>query len=168
MSKKEKSEAAEKIVKAEKEKAKKPKSDKPNFFVRAGKAIVRFVKDFRGETKKIVWPDAKTVLKNTGVVLAVVAVFLVFIFLVDQGLSLAIGELGDLARNAGASVTQEADDHDHDGHDHEAVPHDHDGDGIPDHDDDGHDAVPHDHDGDGIPDHDDDAHEDPTGASAEE
>ena len=57
MAKNEKSAAAEKIAAAEKVKAKKPKSDKPNIFVRAWKAIVRFFKDLRGETKKIVWPD---------------------------------------------------------------------------------------------------------------
>jgi len=111
MSKKEKSEAAEKIVKAEKEKAKKPKSDKPNFFKRAGKAITRFVKDFRGETKKIVWPDGKTVLKNTGVVLIVVAVFLVYIYLVDQGLALSIKGLSNVARGESVSQTVPEDSH---------------------------------------------------------
>ena len=45
MANNEKSAAAEKIAAAEKVKAKKPKSDKPNIFVRAWKAIVRFFKD---------------------------------------------------------------------------------------------------------------------------
>jgi preprotein translocase subunit SecE len=99
MAKNEKSEAAEKIAAAEKVKAKKPKSDKPNIFVRAWKTIVRFFKDLRGETKKIVWPDGKTVLKSTGVVLAVVVVFTVVIWLIDLGLSKSIDLLSDLARN---------------------------------------------------------------------
>lgn len=100
MAKNEKSAAAEKIAAAEKVKAKKPKSDKPNIFVRAWKAIVRFFKDLRGETKKIVWPDGKTVLKSTGVVLAVVVVFTVVIWLIDLGLSKSIDLVSDLARNA--------------------------------------------------------------------
>lgn len=100
MAKNEKSAAAEKIAAAEKVKAKKPKSDKPNIFVRAWKAIVRFFKDLRGETKKIVWPDGKTVLKGTGVVLAVVVVFTVVIWLIDLGLSKSIDLVSDAARNA--------------------------------------------------------------------
>lgn len=100
MAKNENSAAAEKIKAAEKVKAKKPKSDKPNIFVRAWKAIVRFFKDLRGETKKIVWPDGKTVLKSTGVVLAVVVVFTVVIWLIDLGLSKSIDLLSDAARNA--------------------------------------------------------------------
>ena len=111
MAKKEQSAAAEKIAAAEKVKAKKPKSDKPNIFVRAWKAIVRFFKDLRGETKKIVWPDGKTVLKSTGVVLAVVVVFTVVIWLIDLGLSKSIDLVSDAARNANdTTVTEVADD----------------------------------------------------------
>ena len=108
MAKNEKSAAAEKIEAAEKVKAKKPKSDKPNIFVRAWKAIVRFFKDLRGETKKIIWPDGKTVLKSTGVVLAVVAVFTVVIWLIDLGLSKSIDLLSDAARGADETVTEVA------------------------------------------------------------
>lgn len=108
MAKQEKSAAAEKIEAAEKVKAKKPKSDKPNIFARAWKAIVRFFKDLRGETKKIVWPDGKTVLKSTGVVLAVIAVFTVIIWLIDLGLSKSIDLLSDAARNADSAVTEVA------------------------------------------------------------
>ncbi len=98
MAKKEKSQAAEKVAKAEKaHKASKQKSDKPIIFVRMGKAITRFFKDFRGETKKIVWPAAKTVLKSTGVVLAVVAIVGLAIFLIDTGLSRAVSGLEGLA-----------------------------------------------------------------------
>lgn len=104
MAKKEKSAAAEKIETAEKVKAKKPKSDKPNIFVRIWAAIKRFFKDLRGETKKIVWPDGKTVLKSTGVVLAVIAVFTVVIWLIDLGLSKSIDLLSDVARNADETV----------------------------------------------------------------
>lgn len=108
MAKKEKSAAAEKIEAAEKVKAKKPKSDKPNIFVRMGKAIARFFKDLRGETKKIVWPDGKTVLKSTGVVLAVIAVFTVIIWAIDLGLSKSVDLLSNAARNNNAVVTEVA------------------------------------------------------------
>ncbi len=108
MAKNEKSAAAEKIEKAEKTKAKKPKSDKPNIFVRIFKAIGRFFKDLRGETKKIVWPDGKSVLKSTGVVLAVVAVFTVVIWLIDLGLSKSIDLLSDAVRGADEVVTEQA------------------------------------------------------------
>lgn len=108
MAKKEKSAAAEKIEAAEKVKAKKPKSDKPNIFVRMGKAIGRFFKDLRGETKKIVWPDGKTVLKSTGVVLAVIAVFTVIIWAIDLGLSKSVDLLSNAARNNNAVVTEVA------------------------------------------------------------
>ena len=110
MAKNEKSAAAEKIEKAEKAKAKKPKSNKPNIFVRMFKAIGRFFKDLRGETKKIVWPDAKSVLKSTGVVLAVVAVFTVVIWLIDLGLSKSIDLLSDAVRGADEAVTEMAED----------------------------------------------------------
>ena len=110
MAKNEKSAAAEKIEKAEKTKAKKPKSDKPNIFIRIFEAIGRFFKDLRGETKKIVWPDAKSVLKSTGVVLAVVAVFTVVIWLIDLGLSKSIDLLSDAVRGAEEVVTETAED----------------------------------------------------------
>lgn len=109
MAKNEKSAAAEKIEAAEKVKAKKPKSDKPNIFVRIWKAIVRFFRDLRGETKKIIWPDGKTVLKSTGVVLAVVAVFAIVIGLIDLGLSSSIDALSNAIRNRdNTSVSEQA------------------------------------------------------------
>ena len=110
MAKKEKSEAAEKIVKAEKTKAKKPKADKPNIFVRMGKSIAKFWKDFRGELKKIVWPEFKTVIKSTGVVIASIGIFLIFVYLIDLGLSKSIDLLSDVARNANEEISEVADD----------------------------------------------------------
>ena len=76
------SKAAAKVAKAAKGNAN--KKDKPNFFVRTSKGTKQFFKDFKGECKKIVWPDAKTVLKSTAVVLAVVAVCGVVIYGIDQ------------------------------------------------------------------------------------
>ena len=97
MANKESSEAAKKIAKAEKEKtSKKPKNKKKkNIF----KAIVRFFKDLRGETKKITWPGAKDVLKGTLITLACIAVIGVAVFLVDLGLTSGIDALREAAEN---------------------------------------------------------------------
>ena len=48
--------------------------------------IVRFVKDYKSEVKKIVWPTRKTVFKNTVIVLAICLIIGAFIWLVDFGL----------------------------------------------------------------------------------
>lgn len=101
------SKAAEKVAKAAKGAGK--KSDKPNIFVRMGKSIKRFCKDFKGESKKIVWPDAKTVLKSTGVVILVVAIVSVVIYGIDQGLSAGISGLKRLAVGEETTVSAEAD-----------------------------------------------------------
>ena len=128
MAKKEISEAAEKVAAAEKKKEKKPANPDGNFFVRAGKAIKKFCKDLKGETKKIVWPDAKTVLKSTGVVLVVVIICALIIggidWLLSQGISLleraaqSIGETGaetvvDNLATTAAQVIEDHGDHTH-------------------------------------------------------
>ena len=98
--------AAAKVAKAAKGNK---KSDKPGFFARSGKSTKKFFKDFRGEVKKIVWPDAKMVLKSTGVVLLVVAILSIIIYGIDQGLSAGITGLKKLATND-TSVTETVDD----------------------------------------------------------
>lgn len=95
-------------------KAKKPKgnkgesSKKDGFFARAGKwfkrmgkSIAKFFKDEKGECKKIVWPDRKTVLKSTGVVLVIVTIFGLVLWLVDTGISEGIAALVNLAERVG-------------------------------------------------------------------
>lgn len=109
------SKAAAKVAKAAKGNK---KSDKPNFFARSGKNAKRFFKDFKGETKKIVWPDAKTVLKNTGIVLLVVAIVAIVVFAIDSGLSAGVKGLKNLALGDETTVEQTTDEHDHD-HDHD-------------------------------------------------
>lgn len=103
MAKKETSAAAEKVAAAEKKKDKKPANPNGNWFVRAGKAIKKFCKDLKGEIKKIVWPDGKTVLKSTLVVLAMVVICGIAIFAVDQLLSLGLSLLERLAEKVGSS-----------------------------------------------------------------
>ena len=56
------------------------KAKKPNIFKRLG---AFFVKSW-SELKKVTWPNFKTVLKNTGIVLLVVLFFAVIIFGVDS------------------------------------------------------------------------------------
>ena len=118
MAKKEISQAAEKVAAAEKKNDKKPANPNGNIFVRAAKAIKKFCKDIKGEIKKIVWPDAKTVLKSTGVVLAVVIVCALVIggidWLLSQGLSLlergaqSIGEAAEVATTVADAVSTTA------------------------------------------------------------
>ncbi len=104
MAKKEVSQAAEKVAAADKKKEKKPANPNGNIFVRAGKAIKKFCKDIKGEIKKIVWPDAKTVLKSTGIVLAVVAICGLAIFAVDQLLALLLSLLERGAESIGSAA----------------------------------------------------------------
>lgn len=104
MAKKEVSQAAEKVAAAEKTKQKKPANPDGNWFQRAGKAIKKFCKDLKGEIKKIVWPDGKTVLKSTLVVLAAVAVIGLAIFAVDWLLSEGLHLLEHAAEKAGDSA----------------------------------------------------------------
>ena len=107
--------AAAKVAKAAKGNK---KSDKPSFFTRAGKGTKKFVKDFKGECKKIVWPDAKTVLKSTGIVLLVVAIVAIVVGVIDLGLSSGVKGLKNLALGEETTVentegTTEEHDHDH-------------------------------------------------------
>ena len=51
------------------------------------KRLVRFIKDYKSEVKKIVWPTRKTVFKNTVIVLTICLILGAFIWLVDFGLA---------------------------------------------------------------------------------
>ena len=51
------------------------------------KRVIRFFKDYKSETKKIVWPTLRTVVRNTLIVFAICAIFGVFIWLLDFGLA---------------------------------------------------------------------------------
>lgn len=61
----------------------KPKNKKAGFFSRIGTKI----KDVFSELKKVSWPSFGKVVKQTGIVIAVVLVFLVLITAFDTGLS---------------------------------------------------------------------------------
>ena len=103
------SEAAKKVADAEKASKKKAgKSGGPNIFVRMGKAIAKFFKDLKGETKKIVWPNAKSVLKNTGIVIAVVLIIGIGIWVVDWGLSAGIDAILGIDTSASEETTEKS------------------------------------------------------------
>ena len=68
-------------------KKEKKKNKKPNIFKRFGAKC----KDVFSELKKVSWPTFATVVKQTGIVLAVVLVFMVVIFGFDMGLSALLG-----------------------------------------------------------------------------
>lgn len=99
--------AAKKAKKADKKKSKKqPSKFSPK---NIGKGIARFFKDLRGETKKIVWPNAKMVVKSTGVVLATVIILGAGIWIIDFAISGGISALNEAANTTETTevVTEE-------------------------------------------------------------
>ena len=62
------------------------KDKKPNAVVRFFKWIGRKFKEMFSELKKVTWPDFAKVMKQTGIVLGVVFVFLVVVTAIDFGL----------------------------------------------------------------------------------
>ncbi len=69
-------------TKKQKEVKKEKKNKKPGIFKRFGMKA----KDVFSELKKVSWPTFGKVVKQTGVVIAVVVIFLVVIFAFDSGL----------------------------------------------------------------------------------
>lgn len=72
-------------------------------FVREGKGnrtilqkLVQFVRDYKSEVKKIVWPGLRDVAKNTLIVLIISAMVGVFIWLLDWGLGSLVGFISKL------------------------------------------------------------------------
>lgn len=102
------SEAAKKVAEAEKASKKKTgsKGNKENVFARIGKTIAKFFKDLKGENKKIIWPNGKTVFKSTIVVIVCVLIVGAGIWLVDFGLSKGIDAV--LGIKVGEQTTAEA------------------------------------------------------------
>lgn len=76
-----------KAAKAKAAKEKKPSKFNPK---NIGKAIARWFKDLKGETKKIVWPGRQMILKSTGVVLASIIVVGAGIWIIDYAISGAV------------------------------------------------------------------------------
>lgn len=83
---------SKKSEKADKAKDKKKKSKKNPF-----KSIASFFKSVRAEGKKVVWAEAKDVLRNTIIVLVVVTIVGACIYGVDTLLSLGMKGIKNLA-----------------------------------------------------------------------
>ena len=77
-----------------------------NFFVKIGKAIAKFFKDLKGETKKIVWPGRHMVLKSTGIVLAAILVIGAGIWILDFAVSGAVKGLSNIAEQTEVTETE--------------------------------------------------------------
>ena len=90
--------------------------------VKIGKAIAKFFKDLRGETKKIVWPGRQMVIKSTGIVLAAILIIGAGIWIIDFAVSGAVTGLDKLANKVSVTETTEEnkdEKDDHEGHDHD-------------------------------------------------
>ena len=113
--------AEKEALKAKKERIKQSKPKKEgNVFTRMFAAIKKFFKDFKGTCKKVIWPDRKTVLRNTLVVLVVTVVVGAGIWLADFAFSQGIRAIQDATQGESVSdVADEAEDA-HEGHEHEA------------------------------------------------
>ncbi len=108
--------ATKKAKKTEKKAKKAPSKFSPK---NVGKGIARFFKDLRGETKKIVWPGPKMIVKSTGIVLATILVLGAVVWLIDFAVSGGISALNGAANEVTTEVvtenaSDETDEHDHD------------------------------------------------------
>ena len=74
----------------------KPVEKRPNFFVRVGKRIANFFKDFVCEMKKVVWTSKEDLKKSTKLVLITVVAVSLAIAVVDTVCSLIINSLAGL------------------------------------------------------------------------
>ena len=57
------------------------------------KRVVQFLRDYKSEGKKIVWPDFKCVLKNTVIVLIMCLIVGAFVWLIDWGLGYLLNKI---------------------------------------------------------------------------
>ena len=77
-------------------KATKSQDKKPNIFVRAGKWIAKFLKDTRGELKKVVWTSKSEVWKSLQLVIVAVVGVSAAIAVIDFVSSLVINTIAGL------------------------------------------------------------------------
>lgn len=74
------------------------KDKKPNFFVRAGKAIGKYFKEVAGEVKKLSWPTKKELINYSLAVLAFVALMAAIMWVLDLGFSSGITALAGIGK----------------------------------------------------------------------
>ncbi len=75
------------------------KNKKPNVFVRFFRWFGKKMKEMWSELKNVTWPKMPKVIKQTGVVLGVILIFLILITAIDAG----FGELLRVLVNASKS-----------------------------------------------------------------
>lgn len=78
-------------------KAEKKPEKKKNFFSAFAEKILKFVRDCKGEIKRVTWPTVQTVFKNMGVVLVTIIAAGLFIFLLDWGFANLLSLVMDVA-----------------------------------------------------------------------
>ena len=111
--------AEKEALKAKKERIKQSKPKKEgNVFTRIFKAIKKFFKDFKGTCKKVIWPDRKTVFKNTLIVLLVTVIVGAGIWLADFAFTQGIRGVQNAI--SGEEIVSEDVVDEHAGHNHEA------------------------------------------------
>ena len=69
---------------------------RPNFFVRAWKALKKFLYDTKGELRKVVWTPKRELVKNSKIVIVTVVVVGVLIAAIDLGSSWIINSIAGL------------------------------------------------------------------------
>ena len=69
------------------------KEKKQNWFIRAWGAVCKYFRELFSDLKKVTWPTAKQLVKNTITVVVCVLVVGVFIWLFDFVAGLGINEL---------------------------------------------------------------------------
>ena len=77
-------------------KSTKSQEKKPNIFVTLGKKIAKFLKDTKGELKKVVWTSKSEVWKSFQLVIATVVGVSVAIAVIDYVSSLVINTIAGL------------------------------------------------------------------------
>ena len=114
-------EAEKKALKEKKERIKQSKPKKEgNVVSRAAGKVKKFCKDFKGTCKKVIWPDRKTVLRNTLIVFLVTIVVGAGIWVADFAFSRGIRGIQSVIENEVVSeVDDVAEDTSEAEHDHE-------------------------------------------------
>ena len=112
--------AEKEALKAKKERIKQSKPKKEgNVFTRVAAAVKKFCKDFKGTCKKVIWPDRKTVLRNTLIVFLVTIVVGAGIWVADFAFSRGIRGIQSVIENEVVSEVDVAEDASEAEHDHE-------------------------------------------------
>ena len=86
----------EAVNKKSKQKKSSKKADKPNGFVRFGKAIAKLCKDVAGELKKVTWTPKDELKKGTKLVVVTVVAIGISIAVVDTLFSWIINSIAGL------------------------------------------------------------------------